>query len=502
MPSERAPQDYWRLVRQRFDEVLDLPAAEVGPWLREHERDPAIREEVASLVEHHTRAGAFLEVPAGALDELLGDDAPIPEGQQVGPYAIVREVGRGGMGRVYQAIDTRLGRRVALKALPPRLSRNPTERERLRREARALAALTHPGICSVYALEEFAGELYMVAEFVPGETLREEIARGPLPPPASVLAAARELSAALASAHAHLIAHRDLKPENVMRTPDRRLKVLDFGLARLAGQEQPAAHVTEPGTLVGTPAYMAPEQLNGGSADARSDVFALGVVLYEYACGVHPFDAPTPLARAGRVLEATPEPLGRRRADLPAWFVSAVERCLRKSPDERFQTAGDLAALLDSAESLPRPRTAAAATPEQATSMAWWCRHQSVIVLLYLVAAVLAWQVKEWRPGIANAIFIGVGIAAAVGGVLRGHLLFTARTHRAWLDRERRRLAPLTFGIDLGLAGALALDGLILSPTRAVMGVLVLGVAVGIGLARVLLEPATTRAAFDIADRA
>ena len=172
---------------------------------------------------HHSRAGAFLVEPiAERVPDLLADDEPLAPGTTVGAYTIVRELGRGGMGRVYLATDARLGRTVALKALAPHLMRDPAQRERLRREARAAAALTHPGICTVYALEEIDGELYIATEFVDGHTLREEIAIGP----ATVgdrdrAGPARELAAALASAHARGIVHRDLKPENIMRTARR-----------------------------------------------------------------------------------------------------------------------------------------------------------------------------------------------------------------------------------------------------------------------------------------
>lgn len=487
-------EDHWRLVRERFEAVIELPPTEVEPWLRAHETDADVRLEVASLLAHHSRAGAFLESPIGDLREVLGTEPALVSGQQLGPYVIVREAGRGGMGRVYQATDERLGRSVALKALPPEVAQDATQRERLRREARALATLTHPGICTVYALEEFAGELYMVAEFVEGETLRDEMSRGPLPTSAAVVAVARELAAALASAHAKGVAHRDLKPENVMRAADGRLKVLDFGLARVEAAGGHASHVTQPGALIGTPAYLSPEQLNGQPADARTDVFALGVLLYEYACGVHPFEAATPLARAGRVLEAEPEPLGLRRRDLPSWLVEPIDRCLRKRPADRFATAGEVAVALERRDGSPQAMPLVA-SQTQAT-VEWWRRHQLVLILLYLVASVLAWQVKEWRPGVAGVVFIGVGVAAAVGGVIRSHLLFTERMHRAALRREQRRLAPVTFGIDLLLACAVAGDGLVLAPIRPVAAVLVLGLAVGLGLARLVLEPATTRAAF------
>ena len=160
--------------------------------------------------------------------------------------------------------------------------------------------MTHPGVCTVHALEEFDGQLFIVSEFVEGHTLRDEIGKGPLPDVNAITRTARELADALAAAHARGITHRDFKPENVMRDRSGRLKVLDFGLACAAdaGIVNAGALATMPGVLVGTPAYMAPEQLNGERADARADVFAYGVVVYEFACGTHPFNASTPLGRS------------------------------------------------------------------------------------------------------------------------------------------------------------------------------------------------------------
>ena len=193
-----------------------------------------MRAEVRSLLDHHSRAGSFLTQPvAEAAPHLLEDEHTLEPGTVLGSYTVVREIGRGGMGRVYLASDARLGRTVALKALAPQLTREAHHRDRLRREARAAAVLTHPGICTVYALEEFDGELYIATEFVEGHTLRDEIAAEQRPSLDAIVATARELASALASAHAKGITHRDLKPENVMRTQDGRIKMLDFGLARV-----------------------------------------------------------------------------------------------------------------------------------------------------------------------------------------------------------------------------------------------------------------------------
>ncbi len=225
--------DRWQRVRDLFERALEVESPDLGAWLdREAGGDAEVRAEVASLLDHHSAAGSFLVQPVTeSLPQLLTEDLALVPGQRLGSYTIVRELGRGGMGRVYLATDERLGRTVALKALPPRWTSDAVGRERLRREARAAAALTHPGICTVYALEEFDGELFIAAEFVDGHPLREEIAVGRRPAADDVMQTARELAAALASAHVKGITHRDLKPENVMRAKDGRLKILDFGLA-------------------------------------------------------------------------------------------------------------------------------------------------------------------------------------------------------------------------------------------------------------------------------
>jgi hypothetical protein len=444
-----------------------------------------MREEVLSLVRHHGAAGSFLVDPAGErLTEVLLDDQPLEPGRTLGQYTIVGEIGRGGMGRVYLAEDARLGRRVALKVLSPELTADPRHRERLRREARAAAALTHPGICTIYALEELDGDLVIAAEFVDGQTLRHEMHADRRPAADVVVDTARELAAALAHAHARQVTHRDLKPENVMRTRGGGLKILDFGLAVRASETD--GGVTQPGTIVGTPAYMAPEQLNGARGDARSDVFAFGVLMYEYASGVHPFQAPTPLATVGRILESIPEPLDMRRPDLPPSMVAAIERCLAKTPAARFESATDVVRALDD-EGDPRPRRAMAH---------WWRMHQLVIVATYFLACALAWQIKEWQPGLTTALFIAGGIAAAVAGTLRGHLVFTERVNGPGLAAEHRRASPVTLGMDLLLGLALMADGALLSGARPLPAVVAMGLGAGIILARVVIEPATTSASF------
>jgi len=475
--------DVWSRARDLFERALEEAPGDPLAWLETRgDADPAVRAEVASLLQHHSRAGDFLSEPALDRAPALLDERTLEPGTVLGPYTIERELGAGGMGRVVLARDSRLGRAVALKAVSPALARGSVERERLRREAQAAAALTHPGICTIYALEELDGELYIAAEYVEGRTLREEIAAGRRPTPNDLLDDARTMASALASAHAKGLAHRDIKPENVMRRVDGQLKILDFGLARLPAAEV-APRITQPGALVGTPAYMAPEQLNGGDVDARADVFALGVLLYELATGSHPFEAPTPLGTIARVLESEPRPVEAVRPEVPDALARAIGRALRKAPSDRFSSAGEIADAL----SVAQPRSSGVS--------AWWRTHQSAVLGLYFVAAAVAWQLKEWQPGIATRLFTLVGVAATVGGVFRGHLLFTERMNRRSFVTERRRADPVTLVVDLVIALALAVDGLIVQG-RPLATLLTIALGVGLALARLLLERSTAAAAF------
>jgi len=483
-------------VRDLFEKALER-AGEAAWIAHEAADDPVVRDEVLSLVEHHSRAGEFLARPiADEAPELLADEAALEPGSAIGAYAIVREVGRGGMGRVYLATDTRLGRTVALKALAPHLVRDPSQRERLRREARSAASLTHPGICTVYALEEIDGDLYIATEFIDGHTLGVEIRAGRRPSGDEVLRTARELAAALASAHARGIVHRDLKPENVMRANDGRLKILDFGLARIleeggpegASHTRSAGFATRPGIVLGTPAYMAPEQINGEAVDARADVFAFGVLLYEYACGEHPFAATTELAVVARVLGSEARPLLERCPDVPRGAAAVIARCLRKAPSQRFGSAAELVGALE---------TVGDAVPPVSAHASWWRAHQIIVILVYVISCAVAWQIKDWgETPVTVGLFLALCAVSTICGVLRGHLVFTELMNRSHLAVERRRTSRALLLLDLLAAVLLLADGIIVAATRALPAVLTIALALGIALASIVLEPATTAAAF------
>ncbi|HEU5163646.1 MAG TPA: protein kinase, partial [Thermoanaerobaculia bacterium] len=273
-------------------------------------------------------------------------------GTRLGRYEIVAAVGAGGMGEVYRAVDTRLDRSVAVKVLSKDLSQNDSLRQRFEREARTISSLSHPHICSLFDVGHESGVDYLVMELLEGETLAERLARGPLPLE-QALRCAIEIASALEKAHKQGIVHRDLKPANVMLTKSG-AKLLDFGLARIAegapghAMEGSTQHMplTEEGTILGTVQYMAPEQLEGRDADARTDIFALGALLYEMVTGRRPFDGTSRASVIAAIMERQPRPISELQPLTPPALERVVRTCLAKDPDERWQSAHDVGAEL------------------------------------------------------------------------------------------------------------------------------------------------------------
>ena len=273
---------------------------------------------------------------------------PLSAGERLGPYSIDGPIGAGGMGEVYRARDTRLERTVAIKVLLGGLGDDPRSRERFEREARTISSLEHPNICAIYDVGEQAGRAFLVMQFLEGRTLAGRLETGPIPTDAA-LRIAIEICSALGEAHRHGIVHRDVKPSNIMLTATG-AKLLDFGLAKQrpvvsvgpAGSARAgSAQLTEAGTFLGTLHYMAPEQLSGEEADARSDIYALGAVLYEMFAGQPPFTATNPASLIGAILTKAPPPL-----TMPPGSSTRIERairvCLEKEARDRWQSARDL----------------------------------------------------------------------------------------------------------------------------------------------------------------
>ena len=279
-------------------------------------------------------------------------------GTTLSHYRILEKLGEGGMGEVYLAEDTNLGRRVALKVLPREMAEKAGRLQRFRREARTVATLNHPNIVTIHAVEEVDEVVFLAMELVEGESLEARIRPGGLPL-ADLLAIAAPLVEALAAAHEGGIVHRDLKPANVMFGRDGRLKVLDFGLAKLhedssAGDDEPtavpASDLTEAGAVLGTLPYMSPEQVQGRRVDHRTDIFSLGAILYELATGDRPFRGDSSADLISAILRDRPRELTEVRVDVPDHLGRIVRRCLDKDPDRRYQTARDLKIELEELE--------------------------------------------------------------------------------------------------------------------------------------------------------
>ena len=497
----------WSRVTDLFNAALEREPAERAAFLdRECGGDEALRAEVASLLAAHEGAGGFLDAPAAVAEGLMEPEGRtlLEAGRRLGPYEVVREVGRGGMGIVYLATDTRLARRVALKVLAPAFVVDARRRERLRHEARAAAALSHPGIATVYALEEIDGRVCLVTEYLEGETLRDEIDRGPLPVP-RLLDTGVALARALAAAHAAGIVHRDLKPENVRRDESGRPRILDFGIARLAPRgAAPERRLTQVGTIVGTPGYMSPEQREGLEVDARSDVYSLGILLYELAAARHPFESGTAEDAAARVLTGNPPRLSDLRPGLPPGLDGVVRRCLMREVGERYQTALEVADELEAVRAgrLPmrlrlvgdRPLPTLEA-PEPARM--WWRWHQLATLaveaaMVVPVARLHALEETDWTV----AALLATIVTAVLNGTVRVHLLFTEAFNRSALAAQIERSRWTLQASSLAFAAALLAAALIAARRHTVAAGLMAAVAIGWAVVSLLVEPSTRRAAF------
>ena len=308
-------------------------------------------------------------------------------GARLGPYEVLALIGAGGMGEVYQARDTRLDRRVAVKVLTPELASDPEFRARFEREAKAISALNHPHICGLYDIGREHDTEYLVLELLEGETLAARIERGPLPL-AQVLRFGIEIADALEAAHRHGIVHRDLKPANIMLTAAG-IKLLDFGLAKHtvgpAGQAFSMLATapgtgTAQGTIVGTLQYMAPEQVQGAAADARTDIFALGTILYEMATSRRAFEAKTQASLIAKILETDVPAVSTLAPLTPPALDHVVQRCLAKEPGDRWQTVHDLRMELQWIQALgSRSDVSAAATLPRKRTIWLWCAVAAVV---------------------------------------------------------------------------------------------------------------------------
>ena len=340
-------------------------------------------------------------------------------GTKLDGYEILGPLGAGGMGEVYRARDPVLKREVAIKVLPAYVSQDPDRLRRFEQEAQAAAALNHPNILAVHHFGTFEGAPYLVSELLEGSTLGQLLARGPLPV-RKAIDYGIQIAHGLAAAHEKGIVHRDLKPENIFVTKDGRVKILDFGLAKLTqprpqladGPTVTLQERTEPGMVLGTVGYMSPEQVRGKTADHRADIFAFGAILYEMLTGKRAFRKPTSAETMTAILNEDPPGISQIAPGTPPALLRIVHRCLEKNPEQRFQSASDLAFAL---EALSDSGSSSVAAFKQESQSRWkWIWATAAVV--GLAAALIAW----WEN------------AACRSRDRVGH-----RTHRRWRNEKR-----------------------------------------------------------------
>lgn len=356
-----APErERWDRLKQLFESALERDPASRGAYLDAAcGEDRELREEAESLLAAHDQAGSFFDdAPVSPTEPGSGSppetDGALAPGTRLGPYEILAFLKAGGMGEVYRARDTRLGREVAVKLLLPRLFPDSERVRRFEQEARSASALNHPNILTVHDFGTHDSAQYIVTELIRGLTLRERLAQGPLPA-AELLSVAVQLAAGLAKAHEAGIVHRDLKPDNVMLTEDGLVKILDFGLATLrqadVGELDSETRTrTRSGVVLGTVGYMSPEQARTGPMDFRSDQFLFGAVLYEMATGRKAFGRATPVDSLFAILHEQPEPMARLNPGLPEGLQAIMERCLAKDPSRRYASTRELLHALQALE--------------------------------------------------------------------------------------------------------------------------------------------------------
>ncbi|HSE23260.1 MAG TPA: protein kinase, partial [Pyrinomonadaceae bacterium] len=342
--------EQWDKIKDLFHEALKHPPAQRHNFIAsECGDDPSVRFEVESLLQEYEDEPDFIETPAAdvATSLLASDRVGIVSGQKLGHFKVVKLLGTGGMGDVYLADDLRLGRKVALKLLPPHFIADQYRVRRFEQEARAVSALNHPNIITILEIGHTGALHFIATEFVDGSTLREHMAKHPMTV-GEVLDIATQIASALNAAHSAGIIHRDIKPENIMLRRDGLLKVLDFGLAKVEVQEvdedqSTAIRVqTNPGVVMGTVAYMSPEQARGNEADSATDIWSLGVVLYEMIAGRTPFQGETSSHVIVSILESDPPPLSNR-PEFPAELQRIIFKALNKNKADRYQSTIALA---------------------------------------------------------------------------------------------------------------------------------------------------------------
>ena len=384
-------------IKEIFHAALDCEPDQLNAFLDETcAGDEVLHANVEALLASHRQAGNFIETPVASLAASIVENgrADLLIGQTIGHYKISKRIGSGGMGEVYLASDISAGRKSALKLLPTQFTGDAERLKRFQQEARAVAGLNHPNILTVYEIGEDHSIHYIASELIEGETLRQRLMRGRMQL-SEVIDVAIQVASALVAAHNAGIVHRDIKPENIMLRPDGYVKVLDFGIAKLAEQEVPVNMPrdealllveTNLGSILGTVRYMSPEQACGAQVDATTDIWSLGVVLYEMATGHAPFSGDTPREVMSSILEKEPPPLTHYIAHAPAELQQIISKTLRKDREERYPSAH---ALLQALKDLRHKLEVAADLAHGAAAPFWqrWTRSPAALALVVLVAA-------------------------------------------------------------------------------------------------------------------
>ena len=449
-------------------------------------------------------------------------------GQAVGHYRIEAKLGEGGMGVVYRALDTHLDRPVAIKILRADATTNPERRRRFQQEAKAASALNHPNIVHIYDIGLSDSTDYIAMEFVDGRTLDQLIGKTGLVL-RDTLKYATQVADALARAHSAGIVHRDLKPANIIVAEDGRVKLLDFGLAKLTETTIDAAVdsevgtatmtaredvQTEEGTIVGTVAYMSPEQAEGKKVDARSDIFSFGSVLYEMVTGRRPFEGANKISTLAAILHKEPPPLAEVAPHLPAELEIIISRCLRKDLDRRAQHAGDIKVALeelreDSASGKLSHASQAAATREEQPGMAgklfgpadarpyrlWKLLHIGMCLRCALLVY-LAWRFKSVTSGKwSTALFFSILLCSAIQSIMAAVLLFARSINREFLLMEVRKFAPWLRAFGLANSALAMIITVWIAEGHTILAALTACVGIVIGVKALTVKPALDRVA-------
>jgi Tol biopolymer transport system component/tRNA A-37 threonylcarbamoyl transferase component Bud32 len=439
--------EHWR-VKQLFQSALERASDERAAYLHEAcAGDEALRQEVESLLSREKGLDGFLEAPAlQAVAKMFSENASQALiGRQMSSYQVLSQLGAGAMGEVYKAYDTRLGRDVAIKVLPPAFVHDPERLSRFQREAKMLAALNHPNIATIHGLEESDGVHYLVMELVSGLTLAEELKNGPLRTEEGLKIAA-QIAGALEAAHERGVIHRDLKPANVKVTPEGRVKVLDFGLAKafaadsglsLSNAPMVTAMGTEEGRILGTQAYMSPEQVRGKPLDKRTDIWALGCVLYELLTARRAFAGETLSDTAAAILEREPD-WQALPTSTPVKIRDLLRRCLQKDKALRMQAAGDIR--IEIHEALAAPPAESKADVLNQPAAGW--RRVAVLGLagmaLLAVGVIATWNLKPSPARPVSRLVINLPPGQRLAGLDAGPVVALSPdgTHLAYVANQ------------------------------------------------------------------